>query len=325
MSKAQFRIAFDGEALASHTMDVRDLAPSLLGLGEVIVEANRVLNGKDVKVSINITPNIERRCFDIGLEIVQHWEAIKRLLGHDDVVAAKTLIDWLLLGGGPTALICVILKARGKKPVNIIRFNDEHGNPLYRYQFDGAEDQILDEKVHKLYQNGKIRTQFGRLLRPLIQRPGIDEFVAYEPEKRDQATRITKREAQEVDFSYIEPEEEPPASPDDPFEATLRVYSPVYDTSAPRWRFWFGGEHYYMDVSDSNIRDLVFANGGALMDDRFRVRLQRTVRENEKGEEVEGYKVLEVIEFIPAYRQPSLFYGNGNDEPEESEPDRENP
>ena len=33
MSKASLRLAYDGEALASHRMDARDLAPALMGLG----------------------------------------------------------------------------------------------------------------------------------------------------------------------------------------------------------------------------------------------------------------------------------------------------
>ena len=153
MSTAAFRIAFDGEALASHTMDVRDLAPSLLGLGEIFVEANKLLNGKDVNVQIHVTPNIDENCFDIGLEVAQQWEALKRLLGSDDVITAKELIGWLLLGfSGGGSLLWLYKRLRGNEPINIIRFNDENGNPMYRYQFDGEDDQIMDEKLHRLYQ-----------------------------------------------------------------------------------------------------------------------------------------------------------------------------
>ena len=65
-----------------------------------------------------------------------------------------------------------------------------------------------------------------------------------------------------------------------------------------------------MDVSESNIRQVVLDNGGALVEDRFRVRLQRIREETETGEISEDLKVLEVLEFIPAYRQPDLFLSN---------------
>ena len=316
MSKAAFRIAFDGDALASHTMDVRDLAPALLGLGEIFVEANRILNGKSAKVSVNVTPKIEENCFDIGIEILQRWEVIKDLLGHKDIAAAKDLLDWIFLNkeiaaGVIAGLFILYKKLRGKRPVNVIRFNDENGNPLYRYQFDGDEpDQIVDERVHRLYQSNKIRSQLGRLLRPVMSKLGVDEFRAYEPGKETQGTTITKREAKSIDFTPLEvTEEPPPADTDEPFQATLRVYSPVYDTSAPRWRFWYGKDHHYMDVSESNIRDVVMQSGGALIDDQFRVTMQRTKRAGEGGTEVEDFKVLEVLEFVPAFRQPDLLLG----------------
>ena len=84
MSKAAFRVAYDGDALASHTMDIRDLAPALLGLGDIFVEANRLLNGKEAKVEVHVTPNMEAGCFDLGLEVLQLWGGIIPRYGDRD-------------------------------------------------------------------------------------------------------------------------------------------------------------------------------------------------------------------------------------------------
>ena len=81
--------------------------------------------------------------------------------------------------------------------------------------------------------NNKIRTQMGRLLKPLIQRPGIEEFTAYEVGQKEQGHKVTKSEAQEIDFAPAEPEEVELPDTDEPVEAVLRVYSPVYDIHAP--------------------------------------------------------------------------------------------
>lgn len=321
MSTTSFRISYDGEALASHTMDVRDLAPSLLGLGEVIVEANRILNGKDVAVELHVTPNVHERCFDIGLEVIQQWEIIKRLMGEDDVSTAKTLIEILVLAYGvPKSVLFLINKFKGKKPVNVIVFKDENGNPMYRYQFDGEDDVILDQKQHVLYQNGKIRRSFGKLLKPVVSKTGVETFIAYEEGKKDEGFAISKAEAQKIDFAPPEgdlPEEE---ASEEPFEANLRVFSPVYDLTAPRWRFWLGEEHHYMDVSDSNIRQFVFDRGGALINDVFRVRIQKVTRDNDDGEPAEHFKVLEVLGFTPAHRQTDMFIAESE---EDDEPKRQ--
>lgn len=77
--------------------------------------------------------------------------------------------------------------------------------------------------------------------------------------------------------------------------------------SAPRWRFWYKEDHHYMDVSDSNIRDVVHRAGGALINDEFRVWLQISRLENDAGGLSEEYKVLEVLEFKPAERQTDMF------------------
>jgi hypothetical protein len=44
-SSSEFSVVYDGEALAENLMDVRDLAPALLALGEAFEIANGVLNG----------------------------------------------------------------------------------------------------------------------------------------------------------------------------------------------------------------------------------------------------------------------------------------
>jgi len=106
MSRADFRIAFDGEAFAGHTMNVRDLAPSGLAIGEIFTEANKLLNGPDAKIEVHVSPNIEERCFDIGLEVFQSWETIRQLLKSSDVTTAKELVEWLLLNKEIAACSC---------------------------------------------------------------------------------------------------------------------------------------------------------------------------------------------------------------------------
>lgn len=319
MSKAKFRLAYDGPALASHTMDVRSLAPSLLGLGEVFLEANKIFNGKDSKLEIHVTPNIEENCFDIGLEIIQRWEAIKTLLGREDIAKAKDLLDWIILNKEISAgflggLILLYKRFAGRKPVSVIFFKDENGNNLYRYQFDSGDDEILDEKLHRLYQSKKIRSQLKRLLKPVAEQPGIDEITAYEEGKRTEGHRITKDEVLKIDFSIDDVLSKPEDDDREIINAVLRVYSPVYDMSAPRWRFWYEGDHHYMDVKDSNIGEVVLENGGALIDDRFVVKLQKQKKDPDAADSDYEYKVLEVTEFIPAFRQPDLFGGeNGQD------------
>lgn len=45
MSRSSFRVAFEGEPFAEGEIDVNDLAPALLALGDVIQAANRASTG----------------------------------------------------------------------------------------------------------------------------------------------------------------------------------------------------------------------------------------------------------------------------------------
>lgn len=311
--KASFRISFDGTDLATHTMNVRDLAPSLLALSDIVSEANQVLNGANARVELHVTPDIHQACFDIGIEIHQQWETLKSLMGDEDISTAKNVIEWLFIGcsvtgGTITSLLYVYKKLRKKRPVNVAPFKDEHGNRLYRYQFDKGNDQILDEKLHLLYGSHRIRRLLPRLLSPILKCPGINDFTAY-VDKKSAGLSVTKEEAREFDYEVPEPKTVEPTE-DEPFEAILRVYSPVYDLKAGRWRFWIGDKHHYMDVSESNIRRVVWDNGGALVEDRFRVMIKLIKSEDSNGNPVTDYKVLDVLEFIPALRQQDFFLGN---------------
>ena len=62
-----------------------------------------------------------------------------------------------------------------------------------------------------------------------------------------------------------------------------------------------------MDVSESNIREFVLKHGGALIEDWFRVMLQIEENEDDDGKKVHTYKVLDVLDFIPAFRQGDML------------------
>ena len=96
-------------------------------MGEIITEANRLLNGNDARVQINVTPDIENLCFDIGIEIIQKWEIAKKLLGDPDIQTATNLLNliWLgveITGGTLTSLFVIYKLIKKRRPISIIAF-----------------------------------------------------------------------------------------------------------------------------------------------------------------------------------------------------------
>jgi len=70
MSEATFTIVYDGPALRDHSMDVRDLAPAMLGLGELFDAANSALNGDNARIKVQVKAT-EPGCFQITFEVIQ--------------------------------------------------------------------------------------------------------------------------------------------------------------------------------------------------------------------------------------------------------------
>ena len=59
MSDANFSLIFEGSAVENGEMDVKDLAPSLLALGELIQAANAEINGEKARIGCQIAGNEE--------------------------------------------------------------------------------------------------------------------------------------------------------------------------------------------------------------------------------------------------------------------------
>ncbi len=68
-AESEFSVVYDGEALQDGSIDVHDLAPALLGLGDLVSEANREVTGGQVPVALRVRSDFERGSFHVNLEI----------------------------------------------------------------------------------------------------------------------------------------------------------------------------------------------------------------------------------------------------------------
>ena len=93
--------------------------------------------------------------------------------------------------------------------------------------------------------------------------------------------------------------------------AWLSVYSPVYDVSAPSWRFRLGKDIIYADITSTNIALKALSRGSVGVEDAYQVRLEITSEFDAEGKRKEArYKILEVVRFVeaePTAQQRPLF------------------
>lgn len=295
MSHAQFSITYDGPALSDHSMDVRELAPALMAIGETFDAANLALNGDATRVSVNVRAH-EVGCFTINLEvmqsIIQHGIA---LLKGDEITAALNLKE-LLFGGTALGmgLVGLIKWLRGRRPDKIERL----AGGMMRVTING-ESIDVPLRLMRLYQDIAVRTAVEKVVERPLQQEGV-ESVSFE-ERGIVTERVVKAEAE----FFRTPEIEDQTLIDDVRKAAFSIVSLAFKEDN-KWRLHDGQNQISATIADEGFlrrvdQNLVsFSKGDVLVCEvRF---LQKQTSKGLVTEHI----VESVIEHRPAARQLNL-------------------
>ena len=291
MSCASFTIAYDGPALRDGAMDVRDLAPALLAVGQLCDAANTVSNRDQatVKVSVKATG---QGSFEISFDVVQNIASqITSFFAGEHIVGALNLKEIVF---GSAGLIWLIAKFRGRKPDRIERLSDSHVKITI-----GSETFDVPLALVRLYQDLAVRTAAQKVVADPLRREGIDTFEVRE--NRQSVLVVQKTEA-----VYFEKPELPPETL---VETTRRAAFSIISLAFKednKWRLYDGNTQISALIEDEaflarvNANLIAFAKGDILICD---VRI--TQQQTGEGLSTE-YVVEKVIEHRPALRQLPL-------------------
>jgi hypothetical protein len=303
MSKASFALTYDGPALANHQMDVRDLAPALLAIGQLFDAANDALNGNAARISVSVKAH-EPGCFSVILEVTQNIinQGIAILTG-DGIAAAVNLKDLLLGGGSAYGLFLLIKKLRGKNPDKIERIRPD----MVRIQF-GDETFDVPLKLLRLYQDLAVRDAAERIVEPL-EREGIEQLRIEEPGKKEPLLIVDKADR----ASFDTPVYEPKVIISDRRRAAFSIISLAFKEDN-KWRLYDGQSQISATIADEDFLRRVdqnierFSKGDVLLCD---VLFEQ--KQTGKGLVTE-HTVERVIEHRPAPRQLDfLIEGDPNE------------
>jgi hypothetical protein len=173
VKKEKIIIRYDGPALHNHEMDVHELAPSLLALGDICRIANETFNGDQAAVKILVRADVEQKCFQLQLEFVQTlYDQFSSLFGHDDIKDAKDLLGLIGLvatGAGTTVVGLMEFYKRicsDKQDSVSIETTARGGSVVYQVIGSGNTVSVSPE-VHKLAQDPRMFPAVKRMLSPL--------------------------------------------------------------------------------------------------------------------------------------------------------------
>lgn len=292
MSRADFTLTYDGPALQNHEMDVRELAPAMLGVGELFDAMNLLLNGETAEVKVNVRAH-EPGCFSVVFDIVQGWKDGAIALLSGDMVTSAINLKELLLGG--VGLIWWIRKHRGKTPDKVERLS---GNMIRVTYGDESFDVPLE--LLRLYQDLAVRSALEKVVHRPLQAPGIDlvEFGARSlPDQRVNAEDADAFRTPEIPERVLVK---------DVREAAFSIVSLAFKEDN-KWRLHDGSnavnavirdEEFLARVDRNQIR---FAKGDVLI-----CEVEFTQKQTAKGLVTENI-VTKVKQHIAAPRQLSLL------------------
>lgn len=299
-----FRVKYDGAALASHEMDVKDLAPALLAIGEALEIANKNANGEKVKIQVNLKAT-DTGCVDVALTVVQGvWDSAVSLFNSSEanaVVNAQTLLGYVFgIGGSSTIGVVGIIKwLRGRKLKNVVRLED--GN--FKLEAEGDNEvKVVKQQEITFFSILSIRKRIESIIKPL-QREGVESL---DFSSQENSVTISK---DEIDY-FVAPAMEEEVIDEKEYEENLTIVNISFQDDG-KWKFFDGSATFFADILDKEFLDKVKKNEQVFAhDDILHVKLKR-VQSLADGTIKNSFTILSVLNHRSAAVQIKLpFLGD---------------
>lgn len=313
MTDATFRIAFEGEPFRDGEIDVRDLAPSLLALGDVVKAANAAINGDraDARLMVRAT---KEGSFEALLTLDVNWitDMLDAISSHPDrVLAAEKLLDLLtragvVVGGAvgaATATTVGFFKAikllRGRRPDNI-QGNDDGTTSITV----GATTFSIESGTFVLLQDVETRAATERFGKKVLRVPGIDKLtIGGETPEREVSFAVSDLPA----FDIQKSSNDEPETIFTKSELWLRIVTSQF-REGYKWRFTDGGERTFTaEMEDANFLNKALSGSIALSANDA---LRCLVREEQviSGTDITKFVFIEkVLDHRPGAKQMKLL------------------
>lgn len=307
MSNETIHIVYIGEAVQDGSMDVRDLAPALLAIGEVCEQANRVVNGDRARVTVLVKADFQRGSFEVVLEVVQGLASqVQGLFTAPPVTDASSLLQSLGFSAGVGVSVIKLLKwLKGEKPAGTTTL--ANGNIQLTIQNSKLENVNIEvtPRVMQIATDHPTRRALEKMVKPL-ETEGIESIQA-----RDDGV-VAEEIAKDDRASFASGVEAGTSTEGEPAnrstrKALLEIRRLSFDPDHKnKWSFSEGQGSFNATITDNRFldrvdqRQITFGRG-----DVVRVTVETETWMGPSGLKSE-YRITEVQDIIPAPRQLTL-------------------
>lgn len=285
--EVSFSIKYDGEALAQHSMDVKDLAPSLISFSDFLEESYQNLHGRDKKLRVKFKANKEGS-LGVDLQVVADLiESFTTFFNSQQVSALLAFLEIVgIVTGGTAGLIQAIKKLRGR---NIKRVIQREDGPDVEIETEDGEKIIVKREVPKLLKSVSIRENLFQFTKPLSQN-GYEE-IKFENNDEQKSEKIVKEEQHYFEVPDIAEEE----LLDDTRRAVFSISSLSFKEDN-KWRLSDGSNIYPVKILHEEFIDRVSNNLETFSKDDVLIVMLRTRQLKTKNGLKTEYEITEVLD-----------------------------
>ena len=298
MDMSEFRITYDGPALETSQMDVCELAPALLAVGDLLKAATQALCGESVNPQVNVRGSFKTGSFGIDFTLATSLVSrMRELFASSEATAIANALAILGALGfvkskGGKGLFAVLKWLRGR-PIEHVEVG-----PDAAIVYVAGEPVEIELNVLTLFRDVAVRGAMIRVLAPLT-REGVTKF----------ATGTDNEIVDIIDASQLDwfrlPALEDVLLVDEVRKIAFSIVSLAFKDDN-KWRLHDGAATIHASISDAGFLERVdnnqisFAKGDVLVC-MVRVRQWQTAT----GARTD-YEVIEVVEHRSAARQIQL-------------------
>jgi len=307
MSETQINLVYklDGQI---HEVDVFQLAPTLLALGELIQDGNQQVNPGGRQIGVNVKP-FREGSFIVDLTVFPqtHLQQFLDLLSTHPTDQIKTVLEWIgLVAGTPLGAVQLVKWLRGK-PKSV----QEVGPGEFRYTANDDRSITVAAPVHQLVSNSNITNNIYKVYAaPLEQQISITDVKTYIENQIESEVIVTRADAQGL-RDYVTPLDVI-AGPEIMKEHThhgvyLNPKRGAFDGDPKDWSFRRGGEIVVATIRDKEFLDKC-TKGEYRLNHSDLLIVDLLERQRVQGTMVmkPAYEIIRVTSYIKGPEQASL-------------------